>query len=80
MFLSFQMNQRRLAEFVDWCTAKGVEFDLVEPVYYGPDRGCGLRAKRTVRWNEKFLKVGLGLELRLRSRMVVNLKIGQGKF
>ncbi|KAI6171571.1 SET domain-containing protein [Aphelenchoides bicaudatus] len=51
------MDQKKLDQFAEWCRQGGVEFSAVEPVYYGPDRGCGLRAKRSIRWNEKFLKV-----------------------
>jgi hypothetical protein len=55
------MNQRTLDKFVEWCIQGGIEFSMIEPVYYGPDRGCGLQAKQSIRWNEKFMKVSLFL-------------------
>jgi hypothetical protein len=51
------MDQAMLNNFVKWCKNNGMEFDLVEPVFYGHDRGVGLRAKHSIRWNERFLGV-----------------------
>lgn len=51
------MKQSDLNIFIEWCKDNGIELDLVEPIYYGPDRGIGLKAKHSIRWNEKFLSV-----------------------